>query len=204
MSNPGNPVCNGINVIHTTMRKLTVYNFITLDGYFKGPNGDLSWHHHGGEESEFASDSAGQGNTLVFGRVTYDMMASYWPTPMAIEQNKSIAEGMNRSEKIVFSQTLKKASWENTTIIRGDAVAEMKKLKKTEGSDMTILGSGSIISLFAAHGLVDAYQFMLDPVAIGKGTSIFTGISRKLDLKLTHSKVFKSGVILLGYEPMKA
>ena len=181
------------------MRKLTMYNFITLNGFYKGLNEDISWHRHGGEEEGFSVDSLQQDNILLFGRVTYQMMASFWPTPMAMESMPDVATGMNNAEKIVFSNSLDNAEWQNTTIINGDIVEEIKKLKQQPGKDMTILGSGSIVTQFAEAGLIDGYEIMIDPVAIGNGTPIFNGISNNLNLMLTNSKVFKSGVILLSY-----
>jgi len=183
------------------MRKITAYNFLTLNGFFKGPHGDLSWHKHGGEEAEFATEGASSGSVLLFGRVTYEMMASYWPTPMATEQNPEVAEGMNASEKIVFSNTLKKADWSNTKIISGDIIEEVKKIKRTPGNDMTILGSGSIISQFTDQKLIDTYLLMVDPVALPNGTPVFNGIKEKLELKLVDIRKFKSGVVLLTYTP---
>jgi dihydrofolate reductase len=185
------------------MRKLTMYNFITLNGFYKGPGGDLSWHKHGHEESEFAASSLCSGNILLFGRVTYEMMAGYWPTPMAMENSPEVAEGMNKAGKIVFSNTLQKAAWHNSTIIKGDIVAEIRNLKQSAGNDMTILGSGSIVTQFAEAGLIDEYQIMLDPVALGEGSPIFAGIGRKLNLALTGSRTFKSGTILLSYQPLE-
>jgi dihydrofolate reductase len=129
------------------------------------------------------------------------MMAGYWPTPMAAQNDPSVAEGMNNSEKIVFSRTLKKTEWNNTRIISVNLIEEVRKLKKN-GKDMTILGSGSIVTLFAEHDLIDEYQIMVDPVAIGSGTPIFNNITNKLHLKLTGTRSFKSGVVLLSYEPM--
>ena len=182
------------------MRKLNVFNFTTLNGFFEGPNHDISWHRHGGEENKYSDDSLQAGNILLFGRRTYEMMYSFWPTPMAAEMFPETAKGMNKSEKIVFSNLLKKAEWNNTKVIGGNIVEEMKRLKKTKGKDMTILGSGSIVSLFADAGLIDNYQIMIDPVAIGNGTPIFNGIQHKLDLKLIETKIFKSGVVLLSYK----
>src|SRR3569832_511800 len=144
------------------MRKLTMYNFITLNGFYKGPGGDLSWHKHGHEESEFSASSLSAENILLFGRVTYEMMAGYWPTPMAMENTPEVAEGMNKAEKIVFSNTLAQATWHNTRIVKGDIIAEIRKLKQLPGNDMTILGSGSIVSQFADAGLIDEYQIMVD------------------------------------------
>jgi dihydrofolate reductase len=183
------------------MGKLSVYNFITLDGYFKGPNQDISWHKHGAEENEFASENLKAGSMLLFGRITYEMMASYWPTKEAIKNDPAVAKGMNSAEKIVFSNTLKKAEWNNTRIINGNIVEEVKKMKKTSGNDLTILGSGTILTQFAEEGLIDEYQIMIDPIAIGNGTSMFKGIKHHLDLKLTKTKTFKSGVVLLCYQP---
>ena len=136
---------------------------------------------------------------LLFGRVTYEMMEGYWTTSMALDNDPIVAAGMNKSEKIVFSRTMKKAEWNNTKLINDNIIDEIKKLKQTPGKDMAILGSGSILTQFAEHGLIDEYQFMVDPVILGEGTSIFKGIKHKLDLKLTQSRTFKSGVVLLCY-----
>jgi dihydrofolate reductase len=184
------------------MRKLTVFNFMTLNGYYKGPNEDIAWHRHGQEESEYAAEGAKSESIILFGRKTYEMMASYWPTPIAMQNAPEVAEGMNKSEKIVFSTTLEKTDWQNTRLIKTDIISEVKKLKKTSGKDMVVLGSGSIVTQFAQAGIIDNYQFMIDPVALGDGATIFGGITTKLDLKLTDTKIFKSGVVLLCYRPL--
>ncbi len=184
------------------MGKLTVFNFVTLNGYYAGPGGDISWHRHGKEESTYAEEGAKSESILLFGRVTYQMMASYWPTPQAKKDLPGVAEGMNRSEKIVFSRTLRNADWENTRLIKDNLVDEVKKLKKGK-KDITILGSGSIVTQLAEAGLIDHYQIMVDPVALGSGIPIFNGMKKELDLQLTSTRAFKSGVVLLTYEPMK-
>jgi len=181
------------------MRTLNAFNFITLNGYFKGPQDDISWHVHGGPENEYGVDSLKSGSTLIFGRVTYNMMSGYWPTQEAILNMPEMAKGMNDAEKIVFSKTLKKAAWNNTTIIKGNIVEEMTSLKQGSGGTMTILGSGSIISQFADAGLIDTYQIMIDPVALGNGTPMFKGITKTLQLELVNTRTFKSGVVLLSY-----
>ena len=142
------------------MRKITSFNFITLNGFFKDANNDIAWHQHspGGEEAEYSKEGAQAGSVLLFGRVTYEMMAGFWPTPTAKQAMPEIAEGMNKSEKIVFSNTLKKAGWNNSRIIGGDIITQTKKLKEQPGPDMTILGSGSIITQFANEGLIDEYE----------------------------------------------
>ncbi len=186
----------------TIMGKLIAYNFTTLNGYFKGPDDDISWHRHDEEENGFAADNLEAKATLLFGRVTYEMMAGFWPTPMAIESMPEVAKGMNESEKIVFSTTLESTGWENTTLIKTDLVEAVRKLKAIPGKVMTILGSGSIIAQLAEARLIDEYQFMIDPVAIGEGTPSFQGLTSKLDLKLIDHRIFKSGVVLLTYEPV--
>ncbi|HTB51479.1 MAG TPA: dihydrofolate reductase family protein [Ferruginibacter sp.] len=184
------------------MSKITVFNFTTLNGYYKGAKEDISWHKHGKEENKYAEKALQSGNTLLFGRVTYQMMESFWPTPMASEMDPVVAKGMNESNKIVFSTTLKKVTWKNTTLVKTDLVTEVKKLKKLP-QDITILGSGSIITQLAEHGLIDEYQVMIDPVALGKGEPMFKGLKHPLNLKLIDSKIFKSGVVLLCYKPIK-
>jgi dihydrofolate reductase len=183
------------------MRKLFTFTFISLDGYYKGQNGDISWHKHGAEESEFSAENLKSGNILLFGRTTYEMMASFWPTPMALTSFPEVAAGMNKAEKIVFSRTLQKADWQNTTITSENMIEEVQKLKLHATKDMTLLGSGSILTQLAEAGLIDEYQVMIDPVAIGNGTSIFHNINRQLNLKLTTTRTFQSGIILLTYQP---
>lgn len=183
------------------MSKLTSFTFITLNGFFKGQNEDTSWHPHGGEAGKFANEASSADNILLFGRKTYEMMASFWPTPMAAELMPIVAENMNKSQKIVCSNTLKNADWKNTNIIKGDIIEQIKQLKKTSKKNITILGSGSLLTQFSDVGLIDQYTIMLDPVALGKGTSIFEGLQSNLELKLSSSRVFeKDGIVLLNYE----
>ena len=185
------------------MRKVTVFNFVTLNGYFEGPERDISWHKHGAEENEYAVEMLNSGNTLLFGRVTYEFMASYWPTPYAIKNDPILAERMNSADKIVFSRTLEKVEWSNTRLVKHNIVKEIKKMKQTPGKDMTLLGSGSISTRFAQQGLIDEYQIMVDPVVLGRGTSIFKDIKHKLNLKLTTTRTFGTGVVLLCYQPLE-
>jgi dihydrofolate reductase len=185
------------------MRNLRAFNFVTLNGFYKGPNGEIDWHRHGAEENEYAAEALGSGSTLLFGRVTYEMMAGYWPTPMAIQNDPVVADGMNKAEKILFSRTLKKAEWKNTRLVKDDIVEEIRKMKRLPGKDMTILGSGSIVTQFAEEGMIDEYQIMVDPVALGDGTPLLKGIRHKLDLELISTRTFGSGVVLLCYRPME-
>ena len=131
------------------MRKLSAFLNLTLDGYFAGPHGELDWAHRGSQDPEwnaFIAQNAKSGGTLLLGRVTYEMMVSYWPTPEAKKNDPVVAEGMNSAPKVVFSRTLGKSPWSNTTVMKGDLATEVRKLKQGSGSDITILGSGSIVS----------------------------------------------------------
>jgi len=184
------------------MGKLNAYLFTTLNGYFESPKGDISWHTHAEEENEFAAKNTSNGNTLLFGRITYQMMAAFWSTPMALQNSPALAEGMNRSEKIVFSRTLQKADWNNTRLISDNIFEEIRKLKQDSSINMTILGSGSIVTQIAEHKLLDTLQIMIDPVLLGSGTPIFHGLKDRLNLKLTASRVIKNGIVLLDYEPV--
>jgi dihydrofolate reductase len=186
------------------MGKLSVFNFATLNGYYKGLRGDISWHKHGAgeEEKEFAAEGAKSESILLFGRITYEMMASFWPTPEAAKMDPVVAEGMNKSDKIVFSRALKKADWKNTRVVKNNMLEEIKKLKELPGKDMTLLGSGSILTQLAEAGLIDQYMFMIDPIALGDGTPLFKNMKGQLNLKLTKTRTFKSGVVLLVYEPL--
>ncbi|MDP4254742.1 MAG: dihydrofolate reductase family protein [Bacteroidota bacterium] len=185
------------------MATLNVFNFMSLDGYYKGVSEDISWHKQGTgpEEAQFAEEGAKSESILLFGRVTYQMMASFWPTPQAFKAMPGVAEGMNRSEKVVVSRTLKTADWNNTRILHGDLGQEIGKLKASAKHPITILGSGSLITQLADLGLIDSYQFMLDPIAIGKGTPIFHGLKRPIHLTLVGTRVFRSGTIVLTYKP---
>ena len=188
------------------MGKLTSFTFITLNGFFKGPKEDTSWHPHGGEASEYANKASGSGNILLFGRKTYEMMANFWPTPMASELFPVVAENMNKSQKIVCSNTLKPNSiivkgWKNTTILKNDIIEQIAQLKKSSNKDLTILGSGSLLTQLSDVGLIDQYIIMFDPIALGKGTSIFEGLKNRLDLKLSSTQIFKKdGIVVLNYE----
>jgi dihydrofolate reductase len=186
------------------MRKLIVFNHVTLDGYFAGANGDFSWAHSGNDDSEysaFVAANASGGGQMLFGRVTYELMASYWPTPIADQHNPVVAAGMNSMSKVVFSRTLDQASWSNTKLVKGNMVSEIRKMKAEPGPGMVILGSGSVVAQLALEHVIDEYQMMMDPVALGKGRSMFEGIPERLTLKPTSSRTFKNGKVFLCYAP---
>lgn len=179
--------------------KLRIFNFVTLNGFFEGANKDTTWHVHGVEEDNFAVEMLGQDDILLFGRITYELMFSYWPSEFALENNSKVAEGMNRAEKIVFSKTLDKVEWNNARLIRDNVVEEVRKIKES-GRNMSILGSGKIGALFASHDLIDEFQIMIDPMLLGNGVPVFNGLNHQINLKLKEARTFKSGTVLLTYE----
>jgi dihydrofolate reductase len=182
------------------MQKLLAFMNISLDGYYVDAHGDMSWaHRQDAEWNEFASQNAGGGGKLLFGRVTYEMMASWWPTPMAQQAMPAVAEGMNSMPKVVFSRTLEEASWSNTELVKGDLVTEVRRLKGEDGPGMAILGSGSIVTQLAEAGLIDEFQIVICPVALGCGKSLFEGLSKKLELRRTSSRVFENGNVVINY-----
>jgi dihydrofolate reductase len=185
------------------MRKLLVFNNVTLDGYFADPKGDISWAHHTPQDEEFkafVAENAGGGGQLMFGRITYQMMVQYWPTPMAKQNDPQVAEGMNRMPKVVFSRTLDQVSWSNTTLLKGDLASEVRRLKQEPGKDIVILGSGSLVAQLTGAGLIDGYQIMVNPVVLGDGRTMFDGLKKHVSLKLGQTRAFKNGNVLLTYE----
>jgi dihydrofolate reductase len=186
------------------MRKLLVFNSVTLDGFFTDAKGDMSWAHKNDPEwNAFTADNAKGGGTLLFGRITYDMMVSFWPTPAAMEQMPDVANSINNLPKVVFSRTLEKASWNNTRLVKSGLVEEVRKMKAESGDDMVIMGSGSIVSQLSQHGLIDEYQIVVNPIVLGEGRTMFEGIGKRLPLKRTRTRTFENGNVLLCYGPVK-
>ncbi len=186
------------------MRKLAVFNNVSLDGYFVDRNGDMSWARVNKADEDWATFAAGNASgegELLFGRITYELMAGFWPTPQASKMFPAVAEGMNKMSKVVFSRTLDKATWNNTKLAKGDLAAEVRKMKREPGPDMVILGSGSIVSQLAQEGLIDEYQIAVIPLVLGKGRTMFDGVKEKLNLKLTKTRAFGNGNVVLWYQP---
>lgn len=184
------------------MRKLVVFNNISLDGYFSGPNGDIAWtkSQHDPEWDAFAISNARSGGELILGRVTYDLMSSWWPTPMAASQDPQLADLMNRLPKVVFSRTINTATWNNTRVVNGDPVDEVRHLKEARGPDLVILGSGTIVAVLERAGLIDEYQVVVHPVVLGKGRTMFEGLDHKSDFQLSRARVFGNGNMLGCYQ----
>ena len=182
------------------MRKLYAFNMVTLDGFFEGPNHDINWHYVDGEFNDFAIDQLNSTDTLIFGRVTYQMMASYWPTPDGIKDDPTVADFMNRTPKIVVSRTLHKADWNNTRLIKDHVVDEIAKLKQQPGKDIAVFGSANLLSTLMQANLVDEHRVIVNPVILGKGTPLFKNSQNKLDLKLVKTRIFGNGNVLLCYQ----
>jgi dihydrofolate reductase len=185
------------------MRKLMAFEHVSADGYFTGANGDLSWtrHDQDPEYKQWADDNTRRESVLVFGRVTYQMMASFWPSPMALEREPVMAQRMNTALKILFSRSLNEPTWSNTTLLKGNAIDEMRMLKQQPGPDLVILGSGSIVRQLAEAGLVDEFQLLITPVALGGGRTLFDGAAKKLELDHVSTRTFQNGKVLLIYKP---
>lgn len=179
-----------------------VYNNVSLDGYFVDMKGDMSWAHKQDPEwSAFVAENAQGGSVLLFGRVSYDLMAGYWPTQAAMKNLPGVAKRMNSLPKVVFSRTMDKASWNNTKLIKGDLAGEVRKMKQEPGDPMVLMGSGSIIAQLTEERLIDEYQIVMNPIVLGKGRTMFDGIKERFPLKLTKSRAFGNGSVVLWYEP---
>jgi len=178
------------------MRKVIVSNLASVDGFFEGPNKELDWHVADDEFFAYARDMLQKADVLLFGAVTYKLMVAYWPTAPPDE----IADKMNNLPKIVFSKTLKKVEWKNSRLVSGSIQEEVSKLKQQPGKDIVVLGSAKLASPLLQAGLVDEYRVIVNPVLLGKGNPLFTGITERIRLKLLAAKVLGSGVVILSYQ----
>ena len=180
------------------MRNVVLFMMTTLDGYYEGPNHDRDWHNVDDEFNEFAVAQLDAMGGLLFGRVTYEMMASYWPTDAAQADDPQVASRMNAMPKFVFSRTLRGADWTNTTL-RRDAEESVLQLKQEPGKDLIVMGSGTLAASLAKRGLIDEYRIMVNPVVLGGGTTFFGGIEQPQQLTLRETRTFASGNVLLTY-----
>jgi dihydrofolate reductase len=184
------------------MRKLSVFNSVSVDGYFTDAKGDMTWAHRDDPEmAAFAAENASDDGELVFGRVTYELMADFWPTAEAKASMPAVADGMNRLPKLVFSRTLQQASWRNTELVKDYPVDLMRARKRESGPDMVILGSGTLVSQLTEARLIDEYQLALIPVVLGGGRTLFEGVSGNPELQLVSTRALDSGTVLLVYRP---
>ncbi len=189
------------------MRKITVFDHVTVDGFFAGPNDEIDWFKvikKDDEWEKYTHAQAKSGSTLMFGHTTYEMMKSYWPTQDAIKNDPDMAKVVNNSPKIVFSKTLKSVeegpNWKNIRILTEIRPEEILKLKQKE--DIMIMGSGTIVQQLANFGLIDEYNLVVVPIILSVGKPLFKDV-KKMNLKLLEARAFKNGIVLLRYQPIR-
>ncbi|MGA2628406.1 MAG: dihydrofolate reductase family protein [Candidatus Bathyarchaeia archaeon] len=190
------------------MGKLFTFMTISLDGFFEGRDHDISWHNVDDELNKFAIELLRETDTILFGRRTYELFEDFWPKavddPKISKDNLEKARLINNMNKVVFSKTLTKVeereNWRNVKLIRDVNSEEIKRWKRESGKDLCIGGSNLALS-FAQLGLIDEIRIMVDPIVLGEGTRLFEGIKDKLNLSLLKTRTFKSGNVLLYYQP---
>lgn len=188
------------------MRKLILFLHASLDGFVEGPNGamDIGWIAYDADLANHAKEVLSTADTVIWGRVTYQMMHNYWPSmlsnPDASEHERNHAKWIEKTEKIIFSTTLDKVEWNNSRLVKDHVEEEINRLKQEQGKDMVILGSPRFAHYLMQLGLIDEYKITVSPVLIGSGLSLFQGIQEKTNLKLIENKTFASGAIGLHYK----
>ena len=189
------------------MRKLVLFMHLSLDGYAAGPNGELDFMSYDEELAQWADQLVKTVGSPVYGRTTYQLMEGYWPTvltkPGAPKQSLAHAQWVENIPKVVFSRTLKEATWNNTRLIKDNIVEEVKKLKQQPGKDLAIFGSPGLAANFMNLGLIDEYKLTVHPVILGNGISAFKNNTIKSSLKLLDTKTLKSGVVTLHYATIR-
>lgn len=192
------------------MRKIVMFNWVSIDGYFAGPNGEIDWIIRDPEVDQALRQSGSDGDlpesggsdTMLLGNVTYTLFENSWPPiakdPNAPEALHQMAEEVTRMTKVVFSLTRKEVTWENSKLVRGNLVEEVEELKQGEGSRILIFGSGTIVQQLTDAGLIDEYFIAVTPVVLGKGKSLFQDVEKR-NLQLLKARHFNSGNVLLQY-----
>ena len=181
------------------MRKLVLFMHVSLDGFAADVNRGLGWISYDSELQQYADGIVATVGSPVYGRVTYELMESYWPkvldNPDASENSKAHAKWVDKVTKIVFSKTMKKADWNNTIVINENIAEEINKLKQQPGKDLVIFGSPGLSHSFMELDLIDEYQLTLNPVLLGSGLPVYENIKNKTNLKLVKATPLKSGVV---------
>ncbi len=181
------------------MRKVIMWNMVTLDGFFEGPTSwEIDWHEDvwGDELEQFSLEQSKSIGMLLFGRVTYQGMAAYWQSATG-----EIAKFMNKVPKVVFSRTLEKAEWNNTRLVKENADEEVANMKRLSGKDIFIFGSANFSSTLMRHGLIDEYRLGINPIILGGGNPLFKPSPSRMRMRLLEARTLKSGVVILRYEP---
>lgn len=187
---------------------MSMFMMLSLDGFFEGPGHDLSWHNVDDEFNMFALDMLRGADLFIYGRRMYQVMEEAWPRmakdPTLSKENREIAYLINNTPKIVVSRTLNGVKeneyWKNVRLMHELDIEEIRRIKSQQGKDIMVGGS-ELATTLAREGLIDEFMFMMNPVVIGNGTRILSGLGLKLNLGLIGSKQFKSGNVLLKYAP---
>ena len=186
------------------MKKIIAVEWLSLDGYFSDSKNGTDWFVSDEETWKYLLKLFTNFDTILLGQVTYDMFAAYWPKPNPSDPNpQELIDFMNNSRKVVFSKSLKKVDWNNSVVMKDIVPEEINKMKKESGKDIVIFGSGSIVSQLTKFGLIDEYQFLVNPVFLGTGKTIFKKEEAKSKLKFLDAKKFECGNIMLHYEAGK-
>ena len=182
------------------MRKLLVFNNVSIDGFIADVRGEMHWTHTVDPEwDEYVRGNASGESQFLFGRKTYELMAGYWPTPAALQASPLVARTMNDTPKIVFSRTLGKPTWQHTTVVREDVAGTVRRLKNEPGPGMVIFGSGTIVPQLANEGLIDEFQMVINPVVLGSGRPMFAGLTHMLTLETVGTRTFRNGNVVVTY-----
>jgi len=185
------------------MRKVILLEHISLDGFVAGPNGEMDWIRFDDDLVDYTTPFTDNADTAIYGRVTYEMMASYWPTagdnPGASKHDIHHSRWYNNATKLVVSRTMIGAGKDKTLVIGDDLAGVIEDIKSQPGKDLLMIGSPSAAKAFIGLGLIDEYVLNVNPVILGSGISLF-GDNGPIDLKLTGTTTFPSGVIGLRYE----
>ena len=188
------------------MSKISTFTFVSVDGFFAGPHGEIDWFKSikkDSEYDEYTHTQSKSGGALILGHTTYEMMKSYWPTPDALKNDPGMAEVVNNSPKIVISKTLQTVEegphWKNIRLLREIEPEQIIRMKEDGDEDFTILGSGAVIQQFANLDLIDEFTLVVVPVVLGAGKSLFKDV-KKMDLALLESRSFNNGIVLLRYQ----
>lgn len=184
------------------MRKIVSFFHISLDGFVSGPNGEMNWIKVDEEIFDYGAKRIVEGDTALYGRKTYEMMESYWPTaadkPDASKHDLEHSKWYAAVRKVVLSQTLKNPN-ADTVVISDNLVEEITALKKTAGNDILIFGSPQATHALMRENLIDGYWLFVNPVVLGKGVRLFSDVNEQIDLKLVSTHSFSSGVTELNY-----
>lgn len=181
------------------MRKLVVTEYLTLDGVMENPGGGWSFPFWNEEAAQYKFDELFASDALLLGRVTYEGFAQAWPT---MKDEQGFADRMNGMRKYVVSTTLEEATWNNSKLIKERFVEEISSLKQQPGMDILVAGSADLVHTLMQHDLVDEYKLMIHPVLVGSGKRLFKEGIDKLALKLVETKTFKTGIVILIYQPV--